>query len=319
MEVFKKKVESKTGIPPHEQLLIYGGKQLQDGKYLDVYNICRDTTVFLVVRLRGGAEKIKRPTVPAVRKIDPSVARAGVDEFGEPELCMIMATDEDNVRMPCGHVISPEGLMDYSWNEICVNRKTSVVCCLCNAEWDIDVIKRYGGATSKENALLIECLSHNVCLSDSKISECPGCTSFCQRIDESNKCCLCRICSKKKGKHYHFCWDCRKEWKGSPSNKPCGNDLCSQEEILKALKDCPLKEIKYLNGLKAPSMRACPTCGTLIEHAAACKHMTCKVCKVEFCFVCLRICSKGSSFCGRYSTPCNVAERQTKIPQRPKP
>ena len=136
-------------------------------------------------------------------------------------------------------------------------------------------------------------------------------------VKTSPKNVFCTYCSNNKGKRYYFCWECKKEWKGSPSNKECGNDRCSQEEVLEKLKNCPLKDIQYLKGLQAPSIRACPTCGTLIEHADKCKHVTCKVCKVEFCFVCLRICSEGSSFCGRYYTPCKVADRQTKIPRRP--
>ena len=318
MEALKERIHDKTVIPVDQQRLIFSGKELQDGNKLSKYRISNHATLYLVMRLTGGAA-VERPAIPTTRKIDDSIPRAGVDEFGEPESCMIMATDEGNVKMPCGHVISPAGLMDYSWNEICVAKKTSVVCCLCNTEWDIDVIQQYGGATDEEMALLTECLSRNVCMSDPKVSECPGCTSFCQRTDESNKCVICTYCSNKKSKQYQFCWECKKEWKGSPSNKECGNDKCCQEEMLEKLKNCPLKEIQYLKGLEAPSMRACPTCGTLIEHADRCKHITCKVCKVEFCFVCLRICSEGSSFCGGYSTPCKVADRQTKIPQRSNP
>jgi hypothetical protein len=318
VEALREKVSTKTNIPVDQQRLIFGGKELQDGNKLSKYGVSGNATLYLVMRLTGGAT-VERPAIPTTRKIDDSIPRAGLDEFGEPESCMIMATDEDNVEMPCGHVICPEGLMDYSWNEICVNKKTSVLCCLCEAEWDIDIIRRYGGATDEEIALLEQCLSHNVCISDPKVSECPGCKSLCQRKDESKKCVFCTYCSKNKGKQYYFCWECKREWKGSPSNKECGNDQCCQEQMLQVLKNCPTKEIPYLKGLQVPSTRACPTCGTLIEHAGKCKHMTCTVCKIEFCFVCLRKCSEGSSFCGRYSTPCKVAEHQTKIPRRPNP
>ena len=309
MEALKKKVKEKTQIPTDEQRLIFGGKELQDGNYLSKYRISNMATLFLVMRLVGGAEP-ERPVVPEIRKIDPSIPRA------ENEPCMIFYTDDNSVKMPCGHVISPDGLIDYSWNEVCVGTKTNVLCCICRSEWDVDVIRRYGGATDEEIALLQECLSRNYCISDPHISECPGCTSYCERINELKKCVVCRHCSNKKGKQFHFCWDCKREWLGSVSNKDCGNDKCNLEEILENLKAAPLKEIAYLGGLKAPSMRACPTCGTLIEHAERCKHITCTVCKVQFCFVCLRICSEGSSFCGNYSTKCSVANRQTVLPRR---
>ena len=85
---------------------------------------------------------------------------------------------------------------------------------------------------------------------------------------------------------------------------------------------------KVIAGVKTPSLRACPYCGALVEHSAACKHMKCPACGKEFCFICL---SKrddkaggGVSWflfygqtgwqCGRYNAPCAPAPRQTKIP-----
>jgi len=136
------------------------------------------------------------------------------------------------------------------------------------------------------------------------------------RVNESKRCTSCRYCANRKGRAFYFCWDCKKEWIGEPRTEYCGNDKCTNEEILQKLRTCPEKDIKYLRGLKAPSLRACPNCGSLIQHADACKHVTCKECKVKFCFVCLRICYEGSSFCGSYNVQCSVAERQTKIPCR---
>ena len=279
---------------------------MEDGKKLSVYRITKNATIFLVMRLVGGA---RRPPQPLVRNIDPSVPRSD-------EECMIMFTDGDNVRMPCRHTISPEGLIEFSWQEICVNKKTEVHCCLCNQVWDTGTIRKYGGATDKEIALLQECMSINYCNKDPKISGCPSCDNFCERMQESDRCVVCRICSKKKGKTYNFCWDCKQEWVGNPTNNRCGNDKCNAHDILEKLKKCPEVEIGYLKGLKAPSIRACPSCGSLIEHGGLCKHMICKACSKEFCFVCLRISEGGSWSCGSYSSVCSVAPRQTRIPSR---
>ncbi|CAG8612181.1 9993_t:CDS:2 [Paraglomus brasilianum] len=69
VEDVKQKIQEKEGIPPDQQSLVYSRKQLIEDRTLTEYNIEKDSTLHLALRLLGGAKKRKKKSYTTPKKI----------------------------------------------------------------------------------------------------------------------------------------------------------------------------------------------------------------------------------------------------------
>ena len=53
IKIVKKKIQDKEGVPPEQQVLVFKSNQLKDWRTLSCYDIKKEVTLYLLVRVKG--------------------------------------------------------------------------------------------------------------------------------------------------------------------------------------------------------------------------------------------------------------------------
>lgn len=214
------------------------------------------------------------------------------------------------VKMSCGHTVTPESLSAWCERQLSQG-KSRFECGACDATWTFGEV---AALLSEETRRNFEKRLEKMTIINHRMKHCPGCSSLVMRPDQINLRVRCPQCRAEKGIAFNFCWQCLKEWKGPTARSHhCDNEGCTNE-ALETLRTCPQVELKRVERVKCPSVRACSTCGMLIKYnGEQCKKITCSSCKVKFCFLCLKTEAECSSSVFKVC-PSGVAPRQTSIP-----
>ena len=324
--------------------LLFAGKQLEDWlrngqeATLADYGVQCNSTIHLVFGLRGGEDVDGDASMPRAHLFEERIRKPSrvekIHNLSDPTLkyttmqhdaILGESSEEDQPRivMSCGHAVDANSLTDWCMSLLdsgqtefhcpaIVDESTNKKCMLV---WQYAEVRKAAHLSSEEQEYFESKLSEYAVPQLCNVKECPGCQSYVERCSPGNLRVRCPSCTHQRKRNYDFCWNCCSEWTGLPmSAVKCGSPGCVNS-ALALLQDAPIVEIC---GKEVPSLRACPTCGYIVEHnLEGCKFMACCQCKEEFCFLCLESreeCLKTAKFSWFKQCSKDPLGRQTEIP-----